>query len=460
MSEIMPHHSIPRATVGETLAVIAGVVVPNLAKGVIIRRPRAVAMAERLGLDRRAIRRLQQLRDKYGTGPLLLRVPVRSQALILAPEHVRQVLEHSPEPFATASLEKRAALAHFEPKGVLISHGAERADRRRFNEQVLDSDSPVHRLGERFLTVVDDEAKHLLEEVRRNNGELTWNRFAPAWFRIVRRVVLGDAAAEDRELTDMMAKLRRTANWAGLGRSRKRLRERFDTRLKEHLGRAEQGSLAGIMARTPATEKTAPAQQPPQWLFAFDPAGMTTFRALALLGSHPRHAERAREEIKQAGQARQHLPYLRACVLESLRLWPTTPMVLRESIQQTTWETGVMPAHTSILIFAPFFHRDDRRLPNADRFSPETWLEEPPDQPWPLIPFSGGPAICPGRYLVLLLTSAMLAALLDGRLVRLQPADRLREGRPLPATLNSYSLRFALEDGRPDRTAAAAPAFH
>jgi cytochrome P450 len=444
-SEAMPQHSVPKATLRETLGIIAEVVVPNLAKGVIIRRPRAVAMAERLGLDRRAIRRLQQLRDKYGTGPLLLRVPARSQALILSPDHVRQVLEHSPEPFATASLEKRAALAHFEPKGVLVSHGAERADRRRFNEQVLGSDSPVHRLGERFAEVVDEEARQLLEEVGRNNGNLTWNDFAPAWFRVVRRVVLGDAAADDHELTDMMAELRAAANWVGLRRRRTKLRERFHARLSEHLARAEQGSLAGIMARIPTTQKTAPAQQPPQWLFAFDPAGMTTFRALALLASHPRHAERAREEIRRVGQARQHLPYLRACVLESLRLWPTTPMVLRESTHKTTWETGVMPMNTSILIFAPFFHRDDRRLPAADRFSPEIWLQEPTTQPSPLIPFSGGPAICPRRHLVLLLSSTMLAALLDGRQVRLQPPNRLQEDEPLPATLNNYSLRFALK---------------
>jgi cytochrome P450 len=38
-------------------------------------------------------------------------------------------------------------------------------------------------------------------------------------------------------------------------------------------------------------------------------------------------------------------------------------------------------------------------------------------QVWPLIPFSEGPAVCPGRNLALLLSSAMLARLLDGRQV-------------------------------------------
>src|SRR5690606_31988282 len=104
-----------------------------------------------------------------------------------------------------------------------------------------------------------------------------------------------------------------------------------------------------------------------------------------------------------------HQPYLRACVLESLRLWPTTPLVLRDTVADTTWETGTLPAGTGMVIFAPFFHRDDERLPYAHRFAPEVWLGEDhaggaiPLGDWPLIPFSRGPAICPARNLVLLL---------------------------------------------------------
>ncbi len=106
------------------------------------------------------------------------------------------MLDGSPEPFATASSEKRAALSHFQPKGVLISHGSERTDSRRFNEQVLDTDRAMHRLAERFFAVVDEEAAHLLAAVQRRQGQLTWDMFAGAWFRMVRRVVLGDAARD------------------------------------------------------------------------------------------------------------------------------------------------------------------------------------------------------------------------------------------------------------------------
>src|SRR5688500_14026513 len=108
---------LPKATIKDTLAVVADVILPTVATGPVIRRPRMAALADWLDLDRRAVRRMQHIRDRYGSGPLFLRIPGRSQAIILTPEHVNRVLDESPEPFAAASSEKRAALSHFEPSG-------------------------------------------------------------------------------------------------------------------------------------------------------------------------------------------------------------------------------------------------------------------------------------------------------------------------------------------------------
>lgn len=440
---------IPTASTIDTLGTFADVLLPTLAKGVILRRPAVVAFAERFDLDRRAVRRMQRLRDDYGPGPVLLRVPFRRQAMVLSPEHVHRVLRASPEPFATETKEKRSALAHFEPRNALISHGPERADRRRFHEEALDAHRAVHRLGGAFLPVVAEEADALLLEVRRGGGQLDWPTFARCWFRMVRRIVFGRPARDDEELTATLNRLRADANWAFLKPQNKRLREQFHQRIRRGLAAAEPGSLAQVVAGVRQTAVTAPEDQVPQWLFAFDPAGMTTFRALALLASHPEQQGRARQEVGDAAgsaAALQNLPYLRACVLESLRLWPTTPMVLRETTTETVWGNGaVLPAHTHVLIYAPFFHRDGTRLPYADRFAPELWLRDRTAEDWPLIPFSEGSAFCPGRNLVLMLTSAMLALLLHGhRNIRLVPPARLDPTRPLPGTLNNYALRFNL----------------
>ncbi|QOR38538.1 cytochrome P450 [Billgrantia diversa] len=438
------HGSLPTATVGETLAVMGNVFAPSIAKGVIIRRPMAVGMVEKLGLDKRSIRRLQKLNEKYGPGPLMLNTPKgKPMALVLDPDHANRVLNETPEPFATAEWAKQKALEHFEPDMALISHGPERTERRRFNEEVLQSGCPVHGLGSRFAQVVEQEASELLTGVERHRGKLDWGMFEATWNRVVRRVVLGDTARDDRALTEMLEKLRSAGNWAFLHPGHDRLRDTFHERLRTYLKRGEAGSLAAEVAQASTNAVTQPEHQVPQYLFAFDPAGMTTFRALALLAAHPNQAERAQAEIAEHELGRApKLDFLRACVLESLRLWPTTPLLLRQTTEETEWENGTMPAETSVLLLAPYFHRDDRYLDDANRFEPDLWLQPGGAGDWPMVPFSGGSGICPGRHVVLLVTSLMLSRLLQGREYRLDPPARLLSSRPMPPLLNNYDLAF------------------
>lgn len=431
---------LPRASVLDTLRFGALVLAPGVARGMILRRPALVALAGLLDVDRRAVGLLQRLRARYGPGPLRLQIPGRSVALVLSPAHVHRILAESPEPFTLASRDKVAALAHFEPDGVLITRGPARAPRRRLNEAVLDTGRPLHRLAPQLATTVRDEVALLMAQVD-GAGELVWDDFSRAWWRIVRRTVLGDAARDDDEVTDLLAALRRDANWAYLRRRRTDLHRRLMARLHTYLNAAESGSLASILAATPADGSTRPAGQVPQWLFAFDAAGIAAFRALAMLATHPRQAARARAELAALDLSRpQHLPYLRGCVLESLRLWPTTLAVLRDSTTDTGWDGAVMPTGTTTVILSSFFHRDGQTVTDPDRFRPDRW-SGPSDQA-ALIPFSAGPGACPARDLVLFLTSTLLAAVLHRHELRLVAPRRLLAHRPLPGTLNHTAIRF------------------
>jgi cytochrome P450 len=433
---------LPRASVLDTIRVSIRVLLPLLGRGVIVRRPPVVDIAERLDLDRRAVREMQRLNDRYGEGPLLLRLPGRRLALVLDGEHVQRILRASPDPFSAANLEKVHALGAFQPQGVLISEGEEREDRRRFNEAVLETPRPIHSHAETFLVAVREQADEFLRGAEAT-GRLTWEDFVPAWYRLVRTVTLGEAARDDHELTDLLGKLRAKANWSYLRPTDQRLRARFLGQLQSHVDRAEPGSLAAMMAATPTTEHTVPHQQVPQWLFAFEPAGMAAYRTLALLDAHPDTAAAVREELASSSDPAE-LPLLRASVLESLRLWPTTPGILRDGKENTAWERGVLPAGTGLVIFAPYFHRDDRHLPEADRFAPELWTRERSAADWPLVPFSDGPVVCPGRNLVLLLTTSMLAALLEEHEHHAVEGG-LDRSRPLPSLLSPFNLTFRVE---------------
>jgi hypothetical protein len=243
----------------------------------------------------------------------------------------------------------------------------------------------------------------------------------------------------------MLWKLRASANWAFARPRRASLLHRFHERLATYVTRSEEPSLAGRMARVATSPRAAPTHQLAHYLFAFDPAAMATFRALALLASHPEARRRALDEVEQADPARTSLPFLRATVLESLRLWPTTPVILREAARDVEIAGSVVPAGTNFVIFAPLLHRDGDMLDAADRFAPEIWLSGQLTA-WPLVPFSEGPGTCPARHFVPMLAAGMLAGILSRRAVAPARRASLAPGTPLPGTLDHHSLEFGLRE--------------
>ncbi|KAJ5679331.1 hypothetical protein N7462_007575 [Penicillium macrosclerotiorum] len=72
-----------------------------------------------------------------------------------------------------------------------------------------------------------------------------------------------------------------------------------------------------------------------------------------------------------------HLPYLRACLDESLRIFPPTSHGLpRETPAEGTNILGEWVAgNTSVSMSALVAHRDEGVFPNADQYIPERWLE-------------------------------------------------------------------------------------
>ncbi len=428
---------VARATVAETVGVVAGIVVPLVARGLIVRRPRVTALQQRLDVDARAVKRLQRLRRRYGPGPLRLRIPGRSLAVVLDARDARRVLEESPVPFSPATREKTAALRHFQPHAVLITDPPERPGRRALNERVLEP-GRCHHLGEHFARVAGEEVDALLADAG-EGAVVGYDELVPAYWRTVRRVVLGDGARDDTLVTDLLKSLRQDANWAYLKPRRDRVRARFDAELARHLARAEPRSLATLL---PSDEVAR--GQVPHWLFAFDAAAIALVRATALLAAHPAELAAVQREA-DGGEREDGVPqHARAAVLEALRLWPTTPAVLREASEQTRWATGTLPAGTSFFTYAPFLHRDDERLASANSYDPSLWSGRPAVGNWPFVPFSAGPAGCPGRELVLLVTGEFLSRLVAARGLEPVAVAGVREGADLPGTLDPFGLRVRL----------------
>jgi cytochrome P450 len=418
----------------------------SIAAGVIARRRPVVRVLERLQADSRAGTRMKALRRQFGRGPVELVLPGRRMLVLLDPEDVGRVLDGAPYPFHPANREKRKALQWFQPHGVLISQGPIRQQRRRLNEAVLDFGSDLHWQAANFIEVITEEVAEIVDHATRR-GNLDSMRFMTGWWRLVRRLTLGDAARDDEEITDSLLRLRKAGNWSFLSLPHYRARAKFLEQLYRYAENPEPGTLVAAVADAPAAGAVDPVGQMPQWLFAFDAAGMALLRALALLASHPVQMARALDDAATPNVPLLR-PFLRGCVLESVRLFPTTPTILRDTTEDTEWRTGTerftVAKGAGLMIVVPAFHRDDNLLPFAHQFSPDIWLDGSAQRYPQLVPFSAGPAECPGRNLVLFATSSVLAHLLHALDFRLSSEPRLAPDRPLPMTLNQLTLDFAV----------------
>ncbi|MFE1467079.1 MULTISPECIES: cytochrome P450 [Nocardiopsis] len=435
---------------------LSSVLLPNLARGVIVRRPLMTGLVAGLDADRRAVSLLRGLRERHGDDPLPLRLAGRRLALVLSPQDVGRLLRETPEPFSPGGMEKRGALSHFQPHGVLISDHDARPGRRAANVAALVPGQTIHPDGDVVAGQADDEALALRLALR--SGEvLDWRRFADSFHAMARRVVFGSFAAQDRRTTELLHTLRSRANWAYAAPADHAAREEFLGRVRANIERAAPGSLAARLVAGSAAAKSAagcphggdgqgadvhPEDQVAHWLFAFDAAAVAAFRSLALLTSLSPGAHAAREEAD--GREGLDLPLLRATVRESVRLWPTTLMVIRESTRETAWREEVFEAGTAFLVVSSYFHRDSSRLPYADAFEPEVWLDGRAEAEPGIVPFSYGPAGCAARDLVPLTVSLFLRALLRGRNLTRVDAGGPLPASGLPASLNHFALRFSL----------------
>jgi cytochrome P450 len=433
--------SLPSASIVENARLNSTVIVPNALQGLFRRRRAAVRAATAADVDGWAVGLLSGMRRSHSGGPVWVRVITDRALLLLTPADAHRALEGSPDPFAPDPDGKRKGMVAFQPDALTISRGDEWRNRRDFTEAVLQTGAPVHGLADGFAAVAREEASAMVGE---SAGELTWDGWQRAFRRLARRVILGDAARDDEALTEDLAAMMDEAN--GMPGTTSERYAGFAERLSEYVQAGDEGALVGLFDGAPSDDQTKRVGQIPHWLFAtHDTLAINAFRALAAILSRPRQRAKTMEEIADLddepdGSQVEGLAYLEACLKEAMRLWPTTPMLSRVTLSDTDWQGATVPAGTQVLIVNTFFHRDRERLPYADRFLPEAWIDGDAAERWEFNHFSRGPQGCPGANLALFCGKAMLAAVLRSGTV--EADSPLDPDRSMPHMLDFYSLRF------------------
>jgi cytochrome P450 len=135
-----------------------------------------------------------------------------------------------------------------------------------------------------------------------------------------------------------------------------------------------------------------------------------------LLSRHPAVEEGVAAELRAVLDGRSptaadgpRLPYLRAVIRETLRLYPPVWLFLRKSTAPFSLGRCAFPANTQIMISPWLLHRSPRQFANADTFCPARWASG--DPPPALMPFGGGPRQCIGQHFALMEALMVIATI-------------------------------------------------
>lgn len=96
----------------------------------------------------------------------------------------------------------------------------------------------------------------------------------------------------------------------------------------------------------------------------------------------------------------QNLRYLELCLKESLRLYPSVPLISRLSTADINLPSGYyIPKGVTIILHIYDLHRNPDIYPDPERFDPDRFLPEnsASRHPFAYLPFSGGPRNCIGK---------------------------------------------------------------
>lgn len=106
------------------------------------------------------------------------------------------------------------------------------------------------------------------------------------------------------------------------------------------------------------------------------------------------------EEILEADHQRpftmhdiRRMRYLDQCIKETLRLYPSVPMIARKLGESITVGSQKLPAGSNVLIFPYATHRIEKIYPNPEKFDPSRFATDEVEgrHPYAYLPFSAGP---------------------------------------------------------------------
>ncbi|XP_069699699.1 cytochrome P450 4C1-like [Periplaneta americana] len=161
---------------------------------------------------------------------------------------------------------------------------------------------------------------------------------------------------------------------------------------------------------------------------------------LFLLGLYPDVQEKVHKELDQIFQGSSRSPsmkdlndmkYLEQVVKETMRLYPSVPLIGRKLNADCKIDDYIVPAGSHLVLNIFNVHLDPAHFPNPEKFDPDNFLPEriAKRHPYAYIPFSAGPRNCIGQKFALLEEKTVLSYIL--RNYNIQSLETREEIKPI-----------------------------
>lgn len=170
-----------------------------------------------------------------------------------------------------------------------------------------------------------------------------------------------------------------------------------------------------------------------------DSVGSAVAFCLLMLAKHPDCQQICRNEVDnlfseviQPGlDDFRRLPYLEQCLKETLRMFPSVPLIARRISQPIRLSNAILPTGSNVLIFPYATHRIEHIYPNPETFDPSRFSYEDltARHPFAYIPYSAGPRNCIGYKFANFEMLTILARILQS--FEIHPAKEHLEVKPM-----------------------------
>nr|XP_033818674.1 1,25-dihydroxyvitamin D(3) 24-hydroxylase, mitochondrial [Geotrypetes seraphini] len=182
----------------------------------------------------------------------------------------------------------------------------------------------------------------------------------------------------------------------------------IDRRLMKHPAKATEDFLCDIYADRQLSKKEIYAAITEIQIGGVETTANCLLWVIFNISRNPQVQEKLLEEIQRvlapdqvpSAEALKRMPYIKACLKESMRITPSVPFTTRTLDKETVLGEYLLPKGTVLTINSHALGLNEEYFNDWSLFRPERWLQEKSNiNPFAHIPFGIGKRMCIGRRL-------------------------------------------------------------